>query len=93
MHSVNDAERKPTMSNYKIKKCPHCGGESYLNSRYSVRCKGHMIFVRCEICGAQGKIYKAQADPETNGWNGAECLDAVNAWNMRTTEPERSITK
>jgi len=57
-----------------------------LYSNYSYKARSHFVFVRCDICGAQGKIYKSPADPAEAGWNNAACNDAVNAWNMRYKE-------
>ena len=71
-----------------IKTCPHCGGSACLNSNYSYKTRSHFVFVKCDICGAQGKIYNSPEDPETEGWNNTACNDAVKAWNMRTGEKQ-----
>lgn len=71
----------------KIKTCPHCGGTACLNASYSYRIRKHFVYVKCDICGAQGKIYNTSLDPRVEEWNNAACIDAVNAWNMRTGEP------
>lgn len=44
------------------------------------------MFVKCEICGSQGKITKSKEDPEEIGWKNAACDGAVKAWNMRYKE-------
>ena len=67
-----------------IKPCPHCGGVAYLNSNYSRKTGTYFTFVKCDICGAQGKIYSSKEQPAATGWNNIPCHDAVNAWNMRT---------
>lgn len=66
-----------------IKPCPHCRGASYLASNYSYKTRAHFVFVRCEFCGSQGKIYHSPEDPEADGWDSAPCRAAVKAWNMR----------
>ena len=71
-----------------IKGCHHCGGAACLNSNYSYRTRSYFVFVRCDVCGAQGKIYKSTDEPEAAGWNNQPCRDAVAAWNMRTSERE-----
>lgn len=68
----------------KIKKCPFCGGKATLNSNYSHKARAYFVFVKCDVCGGQGKIYYNQDDPSENDWNDTPCNDAVNAWNMRT---------
>lgn len=68
----------------KIRPCPHCGGNSALTSKYSAKKRLYFIFVKCDLCGAQGKIYADKEDPEWYGWNMPACQNAVSAWNMRT---------
>lgn len=70
-----------------IKTCPHCGGTACLNANYSYKARSYFVFVRCDICGAQGKIYNSAEEPAATGWNNAPCNDAIAAWNMRTPEP------
>lgn len=74
------------MADETIKPCPHCGGVAYLNSNYSYRRRTFFVFVKCDICGSQGKIYNSQDEPNEVDWNNRSCIDAVTAWNMRTTE-------
>ena len=69
---------------YQILTCPHCGGISYLNSRYNYRSRCHYVFVKCDICGAQGKTYTSANDPVEDDWNNDSCQEAIRAWNMRT---------
>lgn len=79
-----DHNRKE-VNNMTIKPCPHCGGTSCLNSSYSYKIRKYFVFVKCDICGAQGKIYLSGNDPNEDEWNNAACNDAINAWNMRTS--------
>ena len=72
-----------------LKKCPHCGGAACLNSSYSYRARSYFVFVKCFVCGSQGKIYNSEQDPEQEEWNNAACIKAVEAWNMRTDEKEQ----
>lgn len=68
----------------RIRGCPHCGGNSSLTQNYSYKCKGYFVFVKCDICGAQGKIYNSDTEPAEDNWQSQCCKDAVAAWNMRT---------
>ena len=70
----------------EVKTCPHCGGSACLNSTYSRKTNAYYIYVKCDICGAQGKAYRSAEDPQESEWTSYTCLDAVNAWNMRTGE-------
>lgn len=72
------------MENERLKGCPHCGGGACLNSNYSYKTRCYFVYVKCDICGAQGKIYRSQEEPQAAGWNNQPCIDAVRAWNMRT---------
>ena len=67
----------------KIKTSPHCGGKSSLNSNYSYKARNYFTFVKCDICGAQGKIYASEEDPAAANWDNQPCRDAIEAWNMR----------
>lgn len=71
-----------------IKACPHCGGTASLCANYSYKTRGYFVFVKCDICGAQGKIYKSSEDPRTVDWDSIDCDDAVAAWNLRTPDTE-----
>lgn len=64
--------------------CPHCGGSSYLTRNYSYKTRTYFVMVKCDICGAQGKIYNSAEDPAAEEWDNQPCRDAINAWNMRT---------
>lgn len=67
-----------------IKSCPHCGGAAWLNSNYSYKCRTYFVFVKCDICGAQGKAYNSKEEPAAADWDNQPCKDAIAAWNMRT---------
>lgn len=67
----------------KIKACPHCGGSACLYQNYSYKARTYFAFVECDICGARGKIYNSEEEPEAAGWDNAACRDAISAWNMR----------
>ena len=53
-------------------------------SNYSRRTRSYFVFVKCEVCGAQGKIYNSKTEPAAAGWSNTACNNAVGAWNMRT---------
>lgn len=69
-----------------IKTCPHCGGVSFLSSSYSYKTRCYFVFVKCDICGSQGKIYRSDEEPAATEWNNEACNSAIEAWNMRTYE-------
>ena len=71
-----------------IKYCPHCGGESELTYNYSRTARSYFVFVKCSICGSQGKIFNTDTEPI--GTDKA-CIDAVKAWNMRYREELKSM--
>lgn len=66
-----------------IKTCPHCNGTASLNSNYSNKTRSYFVYVKCDICGAQGKTYRSSEEPAAADWNNEPCIDAVIAWNMR----------
>lgn len=76
------------MSNGIIKPCPHCGGGASLYDNYSRRYRSYFVFVKCDICGSQGKTYRSEIDPEEIDWNNDACEDAIRAWNMRDHSTE-----
>ena len=67
-------------------KCPFCGGRAGLVSNHSGKLHTYFIYVKCEICGAQGRTYRSEEEPAAAGWNNAACIDALAAWNMRRGE-------
>ena len=67
----------------KIDTCPHCGGTACLNANYSYKTRSYFTFVKCDICGAQGKAYSSPDEPAQQEWNNSSCVDAIKAWNMR----------
>lgn len=80
---IQDGEKGRQSMN--IKACPHCGGNSDLNTYYSKRAKCYFVHVKCSICGARGKSYTCTDNPQDSADNKA-CEDAITAWNMRTGE-------
>ena len=69
-----------------VKECPHCGGSARLSANFSHKTHCWFIFVRCDICGSQGKPFGSRINPADKEWSTEECADAVNAWNMRKGE-------
>lgn len=67
-----------------IRPCPHCGGVAWLTQNYNRRAKTYFVLVKCDVCGAQGKIYNSQEEPAATGWDNEACMSAIRAWNMRT---------
>ena len=71
---------------HHLKGCPHCGGLAVLASNYSYKARSYFVFVKCDICGAQGKIYNSDTEPAADEWHNTACNAAVAAWNMRASE-------
>lgn len=69
-----------------LKQCPHCGGTASLISKRNSRAMGYFVFVRCDVCGAQGKACYSSAPPELEGEGTQACKEALAAWNLRTYE-------
>lgn len=69
-----------------IRECPHCGAEATLNANYSYKTRSYFVMCKCNMCGAQGKIYNSNEEPESVNWNNIACIDAIKAWNMRYKE-------
>ena len=70
----------------EINICPHCGGVANLYSNYSHKTKNYFVFVKCEICGSQGRIYNSKKEPCDENWENDACINAIDAWNMRFVE-------
>ena len=69
----------------EIKPCPFCGSESvYIRQRH-VRIRNYwMVFVQCDFCKAQGRIFESGRKPASeSNWENEACENAVRAWNMR----------
>ena len=71
------------MSKEKIRYCPFCNGPAALQSCYAPKYRTNFVFVRCLICGSQGKRFTCKDEDELDGWSGEACDSAVLAWNMR----------
>ena len=70
-----------------IKKCPFCGGHAELCANDIMRGEARgkcFVFVKCEICRAQGKTFLSNEDPDECNWENRACLSAIKAWNLRT---------
>ena len=77
------------MSEQHLKSCPHCGGAAYLEQNYSYKARSYFVFVKCSICGAQGKIFNSEQEPAAAEWQTGLAMNAAAAaWNMRTAEQE-----
>lgn len=72
------------MAEMYIKPCPHCGGSGCLISKYSYRLKTYMVYVRCDVCGAQGRIYTTDSEKDFESWDSDTAYCAISAWNLRT---------
>lgn len=71
----------------KIKTCPHCGGEAMLKRNYNKEMHYYFMFVKCRVCGAQGKITGSDEDFTTEVYlNNLQA--AIDAWNTRVLEKE-----
>ena len=70
----------------KVKTCPHCGGDAILRATQDATGEW-LICVECMLCGATGKGYLQDDDPDVIGWDTNACRKAVNAWNKRYTPP------
>jgi hypothetical protein len=79
---------EPTMKT-NILECPHCGGAAYLNSNYSYKIRAYFVFVKCEVCGATGKVTRSDNDPAEDDWQSPPCESAIAAWNLRTSPKAR----
>lgn len=62
--------------------CPHCGGSARIVTKPLNKSKQSMIFVMCDICGAQGKLYYIKANPAEEKESDITSR-AIRAWNMR----------
>ncbi len=78
------------MSDLTIRECPHCGGDATLYCIYSGKLRKYLVFVKCKICGSQGKPFTDTNYPEDVNWCDYACDSAVKAWNMRTTDKEEN---
>lgn len=80
-YTISDEEEAMNILN-----CPHCGGTSSLFRNYNRRQDNFFVYVKCDICGAQGKLFDSGTDPAEEDWNSPACKKAVAAWNMRYKE-------
>lgn len=73
-------------NNTKIKTCPHCGGQAFLNMNFSHKWNCWYVAVRCDSCGAQGRSYRTDKDPTNAPEESLSCKNAIRGWNMRVVE-------
>lgn len=67
----------------KVKICPFCGGQACLHSIYEREPDLYYVFIRCTICGAEGKKIPSWERPAECEWSNNPCDLASAAWNMR----------
>ena len=73
-----------------MKPCPFCGsGNALLNQSYSWTKKKWFVYVRCELCGAQSKIYLSPEEPAETDYSNDACKAAIGAWNTRASSYEK----
>ena len=77
----------------EIKPCPHCGGTAWLTQNYNRTTSAYFVLVKCDVCGAQGKIYNSPEEPAATCWINEACMAAVRAWNMRKGEENAQKSK
>lgn len=77
----------------KIGNCPFCGGRAALGTDFDDPCEGNLIvFVKCRTCGARAKAFSIDKDPQTTGnWETSQCIDAIEAWNLRRADSEFEV--
>lgn len=66
-----------------LKPCPFCSGEASIVNSYSEVRKRIFVYVKCDVCGSQGKTYTTGKNAEM-GENNPANKYAANAWNLRT---------
>ena len=76
------------MSNQRLKNCPHCGGMAHLEQNFTRKTHNYIVYVKCDICGAQGKVYSSEEAPAETEWQNEACNAAAAAWNLRTAEAQ-----
>lgn len=88
--AIQDNTKERGHNRMRIKTCPHCCGTASLSANYSYKIRSWFVFVKCDICYSQGKIYRSNMDPEEAEWDNQPCRDAISAWNMRNGIPYES---
>lgn len=78
------------MSDMTIRPCPFCNGDACLYANYANRYRKWLVYVKCDVCSAQGKAFSDREDPDLSGWNNAACDKAIRAWNMRATDKDKN---
>lgn len=70
----------------KIKNCPHCNGVGEIQANYSRNNHCYFVFVKCTLCGAQGKVFSTTEEPAEDM---ETVVKSISAWNMRYKESEQ----
>ena len=76
----------------EVKGCPFCGENEMIelrSRRCSARYMGWIVFVTCEMCGAQSKVFSCSEDPPESEWQNDACYKAIKAWNRRDKPHKR----
>ena len=64
--------------------CPFCGNEAELQANSIRRQRGSwFVFSKCTYCGATGRSFVSDDDPDEVDWNNKACRNAAIAWNKR----------
>ena len=75
----------------KISPCPFCGSAATLAANFLHKRRNWIVYVKCENCGAQGKISYSDENPPCVDWDNTPCRDAITAWNRRINEEVNTI--
>lgn len=66
----------------ELKKCPFCGSDAAYLFQKSTR-YGFIVYVQCQICGAQTKVIGSREDAAEVDWNTDACVSVMRLWNTR----------
>ena len=71
------------------KNCPFCQGKPYLKASYNERMNMTYIFVRCSVCGGQGRafIHAGYMEDITDAQDKVDL--AIKAWDTRPKKTKR----
>lgn len=72
---------------FKIKPCPFCGNDTATLIQQGTR-YGYIVFVQCQICGAQTRAFGSKKSCIEVDWETDNCYSAVLAWNTRPKKTE-----
>ena len=74
------------------RKCPFCGGDPYLETKWDAAKCVTFMFVKCKKCGASGKAYATEKRiiEHDDIYNDIDLMKtaflAIEAWNWRAKE-------